>query len=197
MSTAVASTHLDAERAAALLTDVQHGRRGAFDELVRLCEPFVRCQATMCAWRRDDVDDVVQEVWIRLFVHARTIRDPATLVAWLRTVVRRLSTRLGYRGSRLVPSVMSDALAAPCDTEDAALGSHSRDAEVRGVNAALARFSDADRTLVLLLHRDGRPNYNGIGAAVGRPVGSLGPTRRRLLDRLGRDAQLNRLRVCA
>src|SRR6476659_8403873 len=168
MSTAVASTHLDAKRAAALLTDVQLGRRSAFDELVRLCEPFVRCQATMCAWRRDDVDDVVQEVWIRLFVHARTIRDPATLVAWLRTVVRRLSTRLGYRGSRLVPSVMSDALAAPCDT---------------------------DRTLVLLLHLDGRPNYNGIGAAVGRPVGSLGPTRRRLLDRLGRDAQLNRLRV--
>ena len=54
MSTAVASTHLDAERAAALLTDVQQGRRGAFDELVRLCEPFVRCQATVCAWRRDD-----------------------------------------------------------------------------------------------------------------------------------------------
>ena len=64
MSTVVASTHLDAERAAALLIDVQHGRRGVFDELVRLCEPFVRCQATMSAWRRDDVDDVVQEVWI-------------------------------------------------------------------------------------------------------------------------------------
>jgi RNA polymerase sigma factor (sigma-70 family) len=189
------SNDIDPASAAALLVAVQRGRAGAIDDLVRLCEPLVRRQALRHAWRREDVDDVVQEVWMRLLLKADQIRDPQTLIAWLSIVTRRSAAQLGHREARLVPTAISEN--SPCSscTEDDALGHHGRDEVTRGVRMALERLEEQDRRLLLLLHRDDRPGYEDISREVRRPVGSLGPSRRRLLKRLRNDRHIARLQA--
>jgi RNA polymerase sigma factor (sigma-70 family) len=191
-----ASTFLDDPRAVSLLVAVQRGREGALDELIRLCEPVVRRHARRYAWRRSDVDDVVQEVWLRLILKAHQIRDPRTFFAWLHIVVRRSADRLGHREARMVPTApSSECPSTSSSAEDEALGWHGRDETRRGVRMALRRLKDEDRRLLLLLHGEDRPHYVEIGRSVGRPVGSLGPSRRRLLDRLRNDHHITRLRA--
>lgn len=60
-STSDLPSMIDPTRAATLLVAVQRHHEGAFAELVLLCEPLVRRHATRSAWRRNDVDDLVQE----------------------------------------------------------------------------------------------------------------------------------------
>ena len=181
---------IDADRAAALLTAVQRGDDGAFQDLVRLCEPMVRRQASRYAWRREAVDDVVQEVWLSLLVHADQIREPRSLFAWLGVVTRRSAMDLGHREARLVPSQLADELAGADSTEDEALRRHHGSEIADGVRSALGRLGDDDRRLLLLLHREDRPKYATVSRTVHRPIGSLGPTRRRLLDRLRADRDI-------
>jgi RNA polymerase sigma factor (sigma-70 family) len=186
---------IDPAHAAALLVAVQRGRDGAFGELVRMCEPLVRRHAQRYAWRRNDVDDVVQEVWVRLLLKADQIREPRTLIAWLHVVTRRAASQLGHREARLLPAAISDDHPSVSSTEDDALGRLDRDQVTRGVRQALDRLEAHDRRLLLLLHREDRPGYGEISAQVRRPVGSLGPSRRRLLDRLRNDRHISRLRT--
>jgi len=162
-------------------------------ELIVTCEPFVRRRAAREAWRRDHVEDVVQDVWLQFLSHADDIRDPATLLAWLGTVTRRAAARVGHRERRLVPTDAPDIGAGADSAEDDAIDMCGRDEVTDGVRDALDRLDADERRLLMLLHHDDRPGYRDIGREVGRPVGSLGPTRQRLLRRLRRDQDIARL----
>jgi RNA polymerase sigma factor (sigma-70 family) len=187
------ATDIDPVRAAELLTAARNGCRPSLQRLVVLCEPHVRRQARRHAWRRDHVDDIVQDVWVQLIANADQIRDPRTVIAWLSTVTRHVALRIGGRASRSVAQDIDDA-GTGVSAEDDALA-RWRQEEVEGrVRQALDRLDEADRTLLELLHRDDRPGYADIGRQVNRPVGSLGPTRQRLLQRLRSDHDIGRLR---
>jgi DNA-directed RNA polymerase specialized sigma24 family protein len=74
------------------------------------------------------------------------------------------------------------------------LGRHDR---LRGqlrteLAGAIAELPDRQQRLLterLVADRDGR-DYAAVGRALEMPVGSIGPTRRRALDRLGRNHRL-------
>ena len=51
---------------------------------------------------------------------------------------------------------------------------------------ALEQLSERDRTLLRMLAADPMPSYEEIGAALDMPIGSIGPTRARALERLRR-----------
>lgn len=63
-----------------------------------------------------------------------------------------------------------------------------------GVRAALGRLDTEDRRVLLLLTGDSTHSYRDVSVQVRRPVGSLGPTRQRLLRRLRVDPAVRRLR---
>lgn len=180
---------IDPHAAAALLVAFQHGDRQAFGRLVEMCRPVVRCQAVRIVRSSADVDDVIQEVWTRLFTHACQIEDPMSLIGWLATVTRRQALDMVRRSNR----VSLEPLDEPHGTHDAGGASAEDDAierlgsasVVQAVDAALQTLPEADRHLLVLLHSSDRPSYSAISRQVGRPIGSLGPTRRRLLTRLG------------
>jgi RNA polymerase sigma factor (sigma-70 family) len=181
---------VDPHAAAALLVAWRRGRPGAVDDLIRLCGPFVRRQAELSVWRRDDVEDVMQEVWIKFVRKGTQIRDPLSLLAWLRIVTRRVAAHHARRAGPVAPTSVPDEQAAPASTENDAIERYHRDEVGKRVRTALDRLPERDRAMLLLLHRDDRPGYGEIGRAVQRPVGSLGPSRRRLLDRLREDRRL-------
>jgi RNA polymerase sigma factor (sigma-70 family) len=186
---------IDVERLAALLIAARSGCAGAFDRLIATCRPVVERHARRSAWQTDDVDDIVQEVWIRLFQNADDIRDPRALLGWLSMVTMRVASQIGRRAARLVPTDLDDVRPGPASTEDQAIQTFERRAVTEGVRAALARLDAEDRRVLQLLEGDDAVSYREASDELRRPVGSLGPTRQRLLRRLRVDPAVSRLRL--
>lgn len=177
--------HVDVSVAAALVRQAQSGAPQALGELMGLCFPLVRCRAAVLLGSRGDPDDVAQEVFERLLKNVHSLREPEGVIAWLMVVTRRTAIEMSRKAAAVVPHAqLGDIIASVESTEDEALGRCSRSQARKSVHDALAQLDDADRRLLVLLHRDDRPHYAEVSAAVGRPVGSLGPTRQRLLRRL-------------
>jgi RNA polymerase sigma factor (sigma-70 family) len=166
------------------------------NRLIDICQPLVTAQAARCVRSRSDVEDIVQDVWECLIAHAPSIRDPETLVGWLITVTRRAAMSHTRRARRTVPGELDDRPSTD-DVDDEVVQRFSRAETVAGIGDALGRLSEADRRLLILLHRSRRPSYELVGQSVGRPTGSLGPTRSRLLSRLQHDPSVRQLRVVA
>lgn len=194
---------VDPAQAGKLLVAARAGEPDALNRLIRVCEPLVRAQAARYARHPGDVDDIVQDVWERLLRSAEQIRNPDVLVAWLVTVARRVSIDVSKRGDRSRPTQFDDRTMAKANanaggtTEDEAIQRCSRDETALGVREALGRIDGADRTLLMLLSGDEAMHYRDISRHVHRPVGSLGPTRMRLLGHLRSDPAVRRLRVVA
>lgn len=181
---------IDPARAAELLLSVQRGRPGALDELIRVCRPVVRVHARRFAWRVSDIDDISQEVWLRLVLKADQIRDPHALLAWLRVVTYRVANQVGHAGRRLVPASDIDEAPTPTVVEDEVVECCYREEGVRRMRLAFAKLRPRDQQLLLFLHRDREPGYAAVSREVRRPIGSLGPSRRRLIERLRKDRHL-------
>jgi RNA polymerase sigma factor (sigma-70 family) len=192
--TAPPDQRLDVDHVAALLVAARDGRDGGYDRLIATCRPVVERQARRSAWRAGDVDDIVQEVWIRLIENAGKIREPRSLLAWLTMVTSRAASQVGRRGFRLVPTELDDRQPGPASTEDQALRTYERRQVTDGVRAALGRLDAADQRVLLLLEGDRALSYREVSREVRRPIGSLGPTRQRLLRRLRVDPAVQRLR---
>lgn len=188
---------IDIHRAAALLTAVQRGRQDALTPLLVMVEPYIRRRARRVARDEHLVDDIVQEVWILLTQRAACIRDPQALIAWLGVVTVRRGIRIRDTHARLVATQFGDEEAASGSTEDDAVARCSAEVIKVGVDHALDALEDGQRALIQLLTFDDRPRYADISRAVGRPVGSLGPSRQRLLDKLRRDPHISALEALA
>jgi RNA polymerase sigma-70 factor (ECF subfamily) len=84
----MSSVSIDAEMMGQLVAEAQQGSRAAVDRLIREHEAWVRSAVYAVAGRADLVDDIVQQVWVRVWQRLRTLEDPRQLRAWLYTVAR-------------------------------------------------------------------------------------------------------------
>jgi RNA polymerase sigma factor (sigma-70 family) len=169
------------------------GDRRAFAELVTRYRPLVAGVARRHVSRAADVEDVVQEVWIALWLHVGAIERPRALPGWLRRVTMHAALRAQARSGRLVASDEMDDVVSDEHTEEQGLARSGRAELHDAVEGALGRLRAGDRRLVELLMADDRPDYRSVSRALDRPVGSIGPTRQRVFDRLRRDPALERV----
>jgi RNA polymerase sigma factor (sigma-70 family) len=136
------------------------------------------------AHRLSDADaaDVVQATWLRLLEHLERLRDRTRVGAWLATTARRECLRVIRDHGRAVPYGED---APECDSGelalDEALFAHERD---DALWLGFSRLRTSDQALLRLLVADPRPPYEEIAAALDMPIGSIGPTRQRALERL-------------
>jgi RNA polymerase sigma factor (sigma-70 family) len=126
--------------------------------------------------------DVYQTVWLRLCEHVHRIEDPDALASWLATTTRREAARLRRDRARLLP------VERPADGADRGAvlpGDRLLDDELRAeVRGALARIDEPARATLALLCAESRPGYRRIAELTGRPLGSIGPTRARALQKI-------------
>lgn len=129
-----------------------------------------------------DATDVSQATWLKLVERLDQIQDPDRVGAWLATTARRECLRV-LRGSRReapsgegIPEQIS-----PEAPPDKAVQLTERNQLLR---RCLARLRPTDQALLRLLFADPRPAYEDISAALDMPIGSIGPTRARALERL-------------
>jgi RNA polymerase sigma factor (sigma-70 family) len=123
---------------------------------------------------------VVQTTWLRLVEHLDRLQDPSRVGAWLATTARRECLRVLRDSARQVPT--EELPETPVNAElDAALLAAERD---RALWQAFGGLSERCQALLRILVADPPPSYEEIGAALDMPIGSIGPTRARCLERL-------------
>jgi len=132
-----------------------------------------------------DAADVFQGTWLRLVERLGDIRDTARLGGWLATVARREALALLRQSSRSLPVDDLDAVASDASDVAAAIDDNLlRSEEQRALAEAFGRLSAQCQRLLRVAFADPPPRYEEISAALGMPIGSIGPTRSRCLARL-------------
>ncbi len=173
---------------AAAVAAVRSGDRSAWNELWALLETTVTGVARG-RFRLDaaDIDDIGQEVRLRLQLHIDRIEEPRAVRAWVRTTTTRECLRLLRQRAR------TEALDGQLDDEIDLRDDPARRAEqtevCRAVRNAVGRLSARRRTLVRLLFEEDR-EYADIASELQMPIGSIGPTRCRLMAGLRADAEV-------
>jgi RNA polymerase sigma factor (sigma-70 family) len=171
-----------------LVTRAKNGEQQAWDALVERYAPLIWSICRRYRLERADAEDVSQAVWFTLVARLDHLRDPAALPGWLATTTRRECGRVLHAAGRrrageqvLIAANLSDTETAPVDHE---LLVAEQQAALRD---AFARLPPACQQLLTLLSADPPVPYAEISARLGIPAGSIGPNRRRCLDRLSRD----------
>jgi len=164
-----------------LLTLAAVGDQGAWNELVDRFSQMVWSVAR--SFRLDDASakDVSQTVWLRLVENIHRIDDPERLPGWLATTCRREALRVKGMRERSVPTDFQYDIPDESPSLEAIL---VEDEEAREVIAAFATLSEDCQQMLRLLTTDPPLSYEQISEIIGRPIGSLGPTRSRCLERL-------------
>ena len=167
---------------ATLLAQAAQGDQRAWNALVDEHSRLLWSVARSFRLNAADANDVVQTTWLRLLEHLDRIEDPSRLVGWLVTTARREAMRVLRRSGRERPVVEDTVLDRPDDAPpvDSAL---LRDERNSALWDAFSRLSEKCRRLlrVAVTHPQA---YDEISEALGMPIGSIGPTRRRCLTQL-------------
>ena len=179
MSTQAQKTNTDV---AAVVRAAAAGDERAWSALVDRFSKLVWAIARNHRLGADNAAEVSQTTWLRLAEHIDQLQDPSKVGGWLATTARHESLRVLRSAGRQIP--MGDDMPEP-DRPAAAIDEELlRNERDRMLWQAFSRLPARDQALLRLLISDPMPSYEEIGAAMGMPIGSIGPTRMRCLDRL-------------
>ncbi len=164
----------------------RQGDGQAIGELIREFDPMMRAVARRYLTAPADVDDAVQDAWASFVRAQHTIAHPERLAGWLCVTAARaalgISRRL--RRSEAVDDDRLATMACPWTDDLDGIDDVRRRRQVR---RALARLNARDLLLIELLMSGEDISYATISARTGCAIGSIGPTRQRVLAKLARD----------
>lgn len=169
---------------ATLVRSSRDGDEQAWNELVRRHAHLVVAVTRQYRMPAPDAQDVSQTVWLRLVEHLATIREPAALAGWIVTTAKHECLRLLRSGTRTVPvdpltgRVLDRSATADVDGDLLAAERY------QALRDGLAELAPHQRELLVLLSSDPPPPYAEISRRLGIPIGSIGPTRSRILEKL-------------
>lgn len=155
----------------------------AWRRLVHQCGPVLRRVSLSYGLGEADAADAVAAAWSKLVEHIGALRDVSAVRAWLITTLRRecLSrARARKREQPVADFAGVDEPAHVVDFDRALLGVDRR----RMVRGALMQLPEPQRQLIAMLFADPPSSYAEISARLAVPIGSIGPTRLRLLAKL-------------
>jgi RNA polymerase sigma factor (sigma-70 family) len=174
-----------------LVTSAASGDEGAWQGIVERFGGLV--WAVIRAYRLGHADaaDVFQTTWLRLAEHISRLEHPDRVGAWLATAARRECLQHLRSAGRAVPTDDVDKLEGPPavdnPTEEAILRAEQEREDAERSAAlwrAVSRLPSRCRELLRVLMASPPPSYAEVAAALGLPVGSIGPTRARCLRAL-------------
>ena len=174
----------DASEVSRLVRASASGSETAWNELVRRYSPLVMAVTRTYQLTADDAKDVSQTVWLRLVENLANLREPDALPGWLATTTQRECIRQLRQGRRVLPvDPHTDVSLQACETVDP--DTDILRAELhQALRDGLADLPPRDQALLKLRAADPPKSYEEISQIMGMPIGSIGPTLRRSLDRL-------------
>ena len=165
------------------------GDARAWAALVARHERLVYAVARSYRLSDADLGDVFQDVFAALVRGMPRMREARTLVRWLSSTTERIARATALRRRREQALAASDAAAAHVVAADqpaveAELETLEEQALIRLALESLPE--GCRRLLAALYYEDPVPEYAALARRLGTPIGSLGPTRARCLERLRR-----------
>jgi len=171
-----------------LVTRARNGDTQAWHAIVERYAPLIWSICRRYRLDSADAEYVGQAVWFTLVARLDHLRDPAALPGWLATTTRRECGRVLHAAGRRRAGEQVLIAASLPDTEITPVDQDLLVAEQQAaLREAVARLPPACQQLLALLIADPPVPYAEISARLGIPAGSIGPSRRRCLDRLSRD----------
>ena len=144
-------------------------------------------------WNEHEVQDAVQIMWMKFFQVVRAVQageddglaEPDRLRAWLACILRnalhdqyrRTRRQVGLTERAAAASSVADLVAEPDFLEGIEI-----DERRSLLRRAFARLGHTCRQLLGLMLIDPPLSYADVAAVMGKPVGSIGPTRQRCID---------------
>jgi RNA polymerase sigma factor (sigma-70 family) len=169
-----------------LVTRARNGDKQAWDALVERYAPLIWSICRRHGLGRADTEDVGQAVWLHLVEHLGNLHEPAALPGWLATTARRECLRVLRTVRPLTAGHLLDAETVP-DNQAVAVEQELLTAERQAVlRAAFLELPPGGQRLIALLLEDPSVPYAEISVRLGIPIGSIGPNRRRYLDKMRR-----------
>jgi RNA polymerase sigma factor (sigma-70 family) len=178
-----------------LLAAAQSGDEQAWQRLMSWYQPLVDKiirRHRLSPW---DGEDVSQHVWMQLVDQVGRLREPRAVAGWIATTTAHECWQVLRKQKR---SISIDPLDGPgmdsagstvvwgSGSEHRGLDDNLLRAELRkAVRRGLAELTADQQHLLLLVIAEPAVPYREISRRMGLPVGSIGPTRARLLKRLG------------
>lgn len=177
-----------------LVAGALDGRSAAWDALVSRLERVVWKSVNMMTTDREVRDDAFAATWLRLAERLDTIREPEKLPGWLATtscnevrqiVRQRARQHTSITESWASPGGVGDLLDTLTDDD----GDHARellaDEQRQTVRSAFGRLDENCREIITVLVLADPPlPYDEASEVLDRPIGSLGPARRRCLEKM-------------
>ncbi len=168
-------------KAALAFQDYRDGVPGGIDRLVRLVSPLLWHTARYCGLSAAEAEDSVQQTFLALVRSGSTISDPLAVIRWLTVTLRRQAWKdraLSAQRSGTEPN--EEDLPREPSAESAAVLTD----EQRRLWAHVGALSDRCQRLLAVIAFSPRPDYAAIAREMTIPIGSIGPTRARCLDKL-------------
>jgi RNA polymerase sigma factor (sigma-70 family) len=175
----------DAVDVGLLVRQATAGDRGAWERLVDQYSRLIWAMTRDFRLPESDAADVVQATWLRLLEHIDRIEYPERIGGWLATTARHECLRHLAAGKKVMlmhdeEAALGDAASHQPDVDERLLA----DERAQEVREALTMLPGRWQQLLELLMADPPASYAEISDQLGLPVGSIGPTRGRCLERL-------------
>lgn len=157
------------------------GDAGAFSALVELLQPrAIRFAAQMSGAPRDDVDDIVQDAWVRTYRALPRYDASRSFESWFFTILANCcrSLRARLRRFHLRSQPLDDQMGD--DAIDPLMATSTR-SDVQQVYAALATLPKAQRETFLLHYVEGF-SYESIAEITGTGVSACKMRAKRAMD---------------
>jgi len=168
-----------------LVRSAARGHGWAWDRLVDQYSRLIWAMTREFKLIESDAADVVQATWLRLLEHIHRIEYPDRIGSWLATTARHECLRQLAARKRVVlvqndELALSDMLLDRDDVDERLLAEE----RAQAVREAVSLLPSGWQRLIELLMSDPPVSYAEISDQLGLPIGSIGPTRGRCLERL-------------
>lgn len=160
------------------------GDEAAWTALIRRYRRLIYSIPFAYRMTSDQADEIFQSVALKLFKHLGTLRRRAGLTSWLIVTTRRECASARRTAGRFSP--MDDgAEDVPLQDPPDVLRELHEIACEHTLALAFERMDPVCHQLLRALYlEEPTPSYKELSNRMGRPVGSLGPTRSRCLEKL-------------
>jgi RNA polymerase sigma factor (sigma-70 family) len=170
-------------RAAGCFGRWQGGEAAALDELVRLMTPVLWHTVRAYGLNQAAAEDAVQNTWLALIRNGHQVSEAAAIGGWLLTTARRTAWRAKSADVKAL-AVEDTQLASALPNSEAAEASALEQLASSVLWKHVQTLDGRCQRLLRIVAFDDRPDYAGLAQDMGMPIGSIGPTRRRCLDKL-------------
>lgn len=171
-----------------LLLRCQKGDQIAWEKLVRIHANLIYSIARRAGLNQNDAEDVFQQTFLALHRNLDRIEDGSRITKWLSVTASREAIRI----SKSTPKTSS--LGEQNELLDELIQSDERSAEELLIESGqinlalngLEQLQENCRKLLTTLFVEEERPYEQIAAELNIPIGSIGPTRSRCIEKLRR-----------